>query len=282
MSKIQPLLFMSLLFLNCGPGLPGNYIEPKNSINDQSENSFETVGTIPCPQGFNRVNVVAGSFGEWLRKLRLKKDKKVYLYNGSLKQNQSAQFAVLDIPVGKEDLQQCADAVMRLKAEFLFSQKSYNDIQFKATDGSNLSFKKWEQGTRYKLVGNKLTEYNSTTAYTNKRAELEGFLKVVFSYCGTLSLAAQLNPVPDFDDIQPGDVFVKGGSPGHAMIVIDAAMNDAGKKVFMLAQSYMPAQDIHVVKNPANKSLSPWYEVNGDEAVVTPEWKFYTTQLKRW
>ena len=186
------------------------------------------------------------------------------------------------MPVGEEDLQQCADAVMRLKAEFLFSQKSYNDIQFKATDGTNLSFKKWEQGTRYKLVGNRLAEYTTTTASTNKRAELEDFLKVVFSYCGTLSLAAQLNAVPNFDDIQPGDVFVKGGSPGHAMIVIDAAMNGAGKKVFMLAQSYMPAQDIHVVKNPANKNLSPWYEVNRDEAVITPEWDFYTTQLKRW
>src|ERR1700730_2507018 len=123
MSKIQPLLFVSLLFLNCGPGLPGNSIEPKNSVNDQNENSFETIGNIPCPPGFNRINEVPGSFGGWLRNLRLKKDKRVYLYNGSLKQNQSAQFAVLDIPVGKEDLQQCADAVMRLKAEFLFSQK---------------------------------------------------------------------------------------------------------------------------------------------------------------
>ena len=282
MSKIQPLLFISLLFLNCGPGLPGNYIHQKNSINDQNENSFETIGNIPCPQGFDRVKVVTDSFGEWLRKLKLKKNRKVYLYNGSLKQNQSAQFAVLDIPVGEEDLQQCADAVMRLKAEFLFSQKSYNEIQFKATDGTSLSFKKWEQGTRYKLVGNRLMEYNTTTASTNKRADLEDFLKVVFSYCGTLSLAAQLNAVPDLDDVLPGDVFVKGGSPGHAMIVIDVAMNDAGKKIFMLAQSYMPAQDIHVVKNPANKNLSPWYEVNGAETIITPEWEFYRTQLKRW
>ena len=98
-----------------------------------------------------------------------------------------------------------------------------------------------------------MTEYNIPATHPNKRTELEDFLKVVFSYCGTLSLAAQLNAVPDFDNIQPGDVFVKGGSPGHAMIVIDAAINSAGKKVFMLAQSYMPAQDIHVVKNPTNE-----------------------------
>lgn len=35
------------------------------------------------------------------------------LYNGSQKPNQSVHYAVFDIDVGKEDLQQCADAVMR-------------------------------------------------------------------------------------------------------------------------------------------------------------------------
>ena len=29
----------------------------------------------------------------------------------------------------------------------------------------------------------------------------------------------------------------------------------------MLAQSYQPAQDIHIVVNPLNEKMSPWYEV---------------------
>jgi hypothetical protein len=50
----------------------------------------------------------------------------------------------------------------------------------------------------------------------------------------------------------------------------------------MLAQSYMPAQDIHIVKNPVDDKLSPWYEVNNAEEIITPEWTFLRNQLRRW
>ena len=51
------------------------------------------------------------------------KNKTVYLFDGSIKKHQSAQFAVVDISVVKKVLQQCADPVMRLRAEYLFAQK---------------------------------------------------------------------------------------------------------------------------------------------------------------
>lgn len=83
-------------------------------------------------------------------------------------------------------------------------------------------------------------------------------------------------------DIQQGDVLIKGGFPGHAMIVIDVAKNKEGKKIYMLAQSYMPAQDIHVVKNPVKEELTCWYEVDDSGKIITPEWEFTANQLKRW
>ena len=100
--------------------------------------------------------------------------------------------------------------------------------------------------------------------------------------CGSASLKKQLKPVSSLHEMQPGDVFIKGGFPGHAMIVIDMAVNAKGNKVFMLAQSYMPAQDIHIVKNPSDVALSPWYEINGATEIDTPEWTFYNNQLRRW
>ena len=50
----------------------------------------------------------------------------------------------------------------------------------------------------------------------------------------------------------------------------------------MLAQSYMPAQDIHILQNFENEEISPWYSVKELEFNFrTPEWTFSINQLKR-
>ena len=48
----------------------------------------------------------------------------------------------------------------------------------------------------------------------------------------------------------------------------------------MLVQGYQPAQDIHVVVNPMNGELSPWYEIIDGEDIITPEWHFKKNNLK--
>ncbi|CAN5117739.1 hypothetical protein BH09BAC6_BH09BAC6_31750 [soil metagenome] len=77
-------------------------------------------------------------------------------------------------------------------------------------------------------------------------------------------------------------MLIRGGFPGHAVIVMDVATNNSGKKIYLLAQSYMPAQDIHVLKNPMDQDLSPWYEVNDDYIIQTPEYTFRQNELMRW
>jgi hypothetical protein len=63
---------------------------------------------------------------------------------------------------------------------------------------------------------------------------------------------------------------------------MDMASNDAGEKVYLLAQSYMPAQDIHILVNPENKNLSPWYKLDSAYDIVTPEFLFTKYELKKW
>lgn len=218
---------------------------------------YHTIGAIPVPEGFVRVKSGTGSFGYWLRNIKLKKDNTVYLYNGKTKPNQSAQYAVADIPVGKKDLQQCADAVMRLRAEYLFDQKRFSEIVFSDNSGKKYS---WKGGA--------------------DPFSFPQYLERVFGMCGTASLEKQLKPL-SVKNIKPGDVFIKGGFPGHAMMVADVAKNKNGKTLYMLIQSYMPAQDIHIVKNPAIPG-SPWFEVNEGTEVVTPEWTFLSSQLREW
>jgi hypothetical protein len=252
----QPSLLFVFILL---PGCMNNNSTTGFSINLPQQNStFETIHAIPPPGGYDRMILEQGSFGEWLRALRLKKDNTVHLHDGSLKKDQSVHFAVLDITVGTKNLQQCADAVIRLRAEYLFAQKKYSEIKF--YDNNNKPYT-W-QGS-----GDK-------TAFTR-------YLENVFGWCGTASLQKQLKVVNDLQQIKPGDVFIKGGFPGHAMIVVDVAQNETGQKVFMLAQSYMPAQDIHIVRNPANNN-SAWYETTGVEQIITPEWTFSKGSLREW
>jgi len=63
---------------------------------------------------------------------------------------------------------------------------------------------------------------------------------------------------------------------------VDVAENKTGEKVFLLAQSYMPAQDIQVLKNPNNEHLSPWYSSQITGQLVTPQWTFTKDQMKTW
>jgi hypothetical protein len=43
----------------------------------------------------------------------------------------------------------------------------------------------------------------------------------------------------------------------------------------------MPAQQIHLLRNPMDAKLSPWYEVEDNGAIETPEWGFSSSELMR-
>ena len=255
MKKIILLLF--IISISCKQKSDQKLTGPKNITDVKTAIVYKFIGEIRTPDGYARTPVLKNSFAEWLQAVPLKKDKRVFLYNGSLKPNQSAQFAVVDISVGNKDLQQCADAVMRLRAEYLYRNKK--PMSFVDYSGKEY---KWNEG------GN--------------RSSFDNYLQNVFGWCGSASLDKQLNPVRNFSDIKAGDVLVHGGFPGHAVIVVDIAKNDKGSKIYLLAQGYQPAQDIHVLNNPMNEALSPWYALDTGNLIITPEWRFHKGELKEW
>ncbi|QTA85309.1 DUF4846 [Desulfonema magnum] len=240
------------------------------------------INQIPVPEGYQRTAVSPGSFESWLRHLPVKNgNHPVYLFNGQKKSDQEVHVAVIDIDVGNKDLQQCADAVIRLRAEYFYSMGNYKAIHFNFTSGDEASFGKWTEGYRPVVKGNKV-RWHRSQAYNASYAKFRKYLDTVFLYAGTHSLSKELQPVKNVNNMKPGDVFIEGGFPGHAVIVVDMAVNKAtGKKLFLLAQSYMPAQDIHILKNPVNQGRNPWYKINFGQKLYTPEWTFERNQLKR-
>lgn len=235
---------------------------------------------ILMPEGFKRVELKEGSFGEYLRTLPLKPHgSKVLHYNGETKP-WDVHEAVIDIDVGTRDLQQCADSVIRLRAEYLYGKGLFDRIHFNFTNGFNAEYEKWMAGNRIRVTGNKavwVSQGSAGSDYTGFRK----YLDMVFSYAGTLSLSKEMIQIP-VEEMQPGDVFLKGATPGHCVIVLDMAENeDTGKKIFIAAQGYMPAQEMHILKNPANQDGNPWYRLDFGSELDTPEWRFTHDQLYR-
>ncbi len=244
----------------------------------------ESIATrVEVPRGFERDSLPQRSFGYWLRHLPLKRGRPpVMLYDGRPKGNQDAHVAVVDIDVGTSDLQQCADAVIRLRAEYLYSQARYEDIRFDFTSGDEASFGNWMEGFRPVVRGNSVSWTRSAGADSSYNV-FRKYLNSVFTYAGTYSLSLELIPVGDVEDISNGDVFILGAFPGHSVMVVDTAVNPAsGERIFLLVQSYMPAQEIHLLKNPIDDELSPWYRSGFGDVLHTPEWVFRRSQLMRW
>lgn len=283
------ILVFPIVLVTCGPGkkisnptieLPAG-VEVEYSWLPDDYKVLWRVIDIPLPTGYTRVPVGKGSFGEWLRYLPLKEQgSQVKLFSGDQKGNQLAHYAIVDLDVDACDLQQCADAVMRLRAEYFYFNKEYDKIHFNFVSGFNARYNKWREGYRIKVSGNKVNWVKTDSEHLSY-ASFRKYMLMVFSYASTLSLEKELVRVPDTKDIEIGDVFIKGGSPGHAILVLDVAADKDGNRIFIVGQSYMPAQEFHVLRNYNSIKLNPWYPADFGEDLLTPEWTFKKGQLKR-
>lgn len=270
MPKFLVIVFCAIL-LSCQSQPAGKLVNIKGTT---VEERF-----IP-PEGYKRKNYSTGSFEYYLKALPLKPaGTKVQNFDGTIKQPENVYEAVVNMEIGTKDLQQCADAVMRLRAEYLFKSERFDEIHFNFTNGNKASWEKYAEGYRFQA---KTNSWVKTAKEDNSYKSFRDYLDLVFMYAGSLSLSRELQPV-DVEEMEPGDIFIKGGSPGHAVIVLDVVEHPKTEiKYFILAQSYMPAQDIQILKNgvPADV-ISPWYSTAFGPFLKTPEWTFTRSQLMR-
>lgn len=265
------VVFISSLAIVAGHGACSAQLDSGNNIEQGTSTAStlinETGTTISTrflpPDGFSETTVTAQSFAYYLRNLPLKPSGSPVLYfNGKEKRNNHVYCAVVDQEIDAVDLQQCADAVMRLRGEYLFEQKNYSAIHFNfLSDGKPRYFSDYAKGNY---------------SYKNFRK----YMKYIFSYANTGSLKNELKPVNSIDAIQIGDVFIQSGNPyGHAIIVVNICEDKNGQKKMLLAQSYMPAQETQVLWNPLEEN-SPWFDVK-EGTLLTPEWEFHSSDLRR-
>lgn len=212
---------------------------------------------IAPPAGYTRMPVPEGSFGAWLRELPLKPGlPPVVRFDGEPVDTGNGHAAVVDLDIGSRNLQQCADLVIRMRAEYLRQRGAERGLCFHYTSGAPSRF----------AGGNE-------TAF---RRWLDG----IYTYASTASIRREGRVLPPAQ-IAPGDYFVSAGRPAHAVLVVDVARNASGETVFLLAQGNLPAQSFHIPVNPGDPALSPWYRLRESGRLHIAWWDFEFADLRR-
>ncbi len=234
---------------------------------------------ILTPAGFARTEAETDSLTAFLRSYPMKKDgKPVLLYNGKKKENQSAHVAVFKLPLEKEDLQQCADSVMRIYAEYFWKTEQYDRISYRFVDGFQAEYVKWREG--YRIQTGSASSWVDSDAYDDSYANFQKYMRMVFAYASTVSMKEESEKIKP-DAMQVGDIFLEAGNPGHVVMVVDMCESESGDKAFLLGQGYMPAQEFHLLKNPAHED-DPWYYAGEiTYPLETPEYTFKKGALRR-
>ena len=226
------------------------------------------------PPGYTRQAQAEGDFGAYLQALPLKSDgSPVLMFDGS--ENPSApQAAVLDI--SKTSQQQGSRALVRLRAEYLFQTGQIDRITYHFRSGFVFSFVKWCEGWRVNVDGQNV-EWVKKADPSGDHDALLSYMNTLFAYSNTLSLQAELQPA---QDPRIGDIFINTQS--GAVMIVDMAVSDDGTgRVFLLAQSPTPTQDIYILRNDADPALSPWYSASGLSTLTTPDGSFAWGDLRR-
>lgn len=231
------------------------------------------------PQGYRRVDVAPGSFGAWLRTLPLAAvGTPVLAHDGEtiLPADHRHLAAVTTLDTGKRDLQQCADAVMRLSAEWRWSRSEARGVSFDSGFGP-IAWTRFLGGEAPHYDGKRVTWRRSKRVFRDDHRSFRRYLDVVFTWANTGSLAGQ-GARPEPNELRPGDFFVLPGAPGHTVLVLDLATDREGRRVALVGQSFMPAQRFQVLRPSRDRT---WFTV-GEEGVDTPFWRrFPWSSLRR-
>lgn len=216
----------------------------------------------PTPTGFERVDVDA--WGAFLRALPVVEGRTVVRTWDGTPLGDAA--AVIALDVGRPDLQQCADTILRLRGEFLWAAGRAESAAFHFTSGDRSAWPDWRDGERFEVDGAQVRRVRGAPG-PDDHGNFRAWMQHLFRYAGTRSLARDTRPADGA--LRPGDVFAEPGSPGHAVVLLDVAQH-GDRRVGLVAQGFTPAQEAHVLDGP----LRGWFPLPGPgEALVVPSWR---------
>ena len=225
----------------------------------------------PTPPGYQRVPVAPGSFAEWLRGLPLAaKDTPVVNNSGTTVFSAEDDYvaAVVSIDVGAGDLQQSADAVVRLNAEWLFAYNKQDAISYRSATKLDMPFSRWAHGQRLIASGPNVFWVVKGKPKEPTYDDFRQYIDSVMLWTNNVSLATRATHVSDPKDLTAGDFFLQSRGKGHALLVLDVAQKPTGERVALLGQALQsPAQSFHVIRLGR---ATAWFSMRPPNPVLTP------------
>ena len=216
------------------------------------------------PEGFKRVTVEKGSFGEFLRNYSLKAYGTVPKFKSGGEVEAAATMGVLN-QILLSDNQTSPRAVMFLYAQYLYEREAYALISFDfyTTPVFHFDYATWMTGQRVKVEGSKVEWYTPEGAEASEPTEenFQKYMKFAMAYANTYSLKNQLNHA-SFTNLQVGDVIIENK---HALIVLDICRNETtGEIRFICAEgSKDGVSEMYLLQDAGTQSVWLTLEENG-------------------
>ena len=242
------------------PKVFGQMVIPQYRWLKEITNTVPVSSRFSTPEGFKRVSAATDSYEHWLRNLPLlSEDIPVKDYKGRIKltAGDSTLAAVIAYNIKGKKLEQCMDIIMRLRAEYLKVQNLDNEIAFFMPINFLLKWSDWKKGYRpfYKGIKVNLCE---TELPDSTNDSFEKYLWEIFYNSSTQTAYFGYERVK-FHDLQIGDFFVKKGKAGHAILVVDLAVDSCGNKIALIGHGDTPARQFYLLNY---KKGQPWFPMD--------------------
>ncbi|MDR1406197.1 MAG: DUF4846 domain-containing protein [Prevotellaceae bacterium] len=232
------------------------------------------------PHGYQRTDTTPASFAFFLRHLPLLPSGTPVKFHDGAANAACSPAAVIDMETGDKNLQQHAQAVMRLWAEYLFEQQRFPDIHFHIDNGERIPYEQWAEGM--KLVIDGKAYWTKTPSNPRQYRTFRRYLNFIFTNSSfrTLAQDVELSTAPH---IAPGDMLTPGNDTDSVVVMIlDAAVHrQTGEMVVLLVSGGSPAQSLHVLQNTAeDHTAGAWFPVKNG-TVAAGKMSFSTAQRYR-
>lgn len=278
------LILIAVVYIRTNPKWKDSSltIEPANRFYEVQSLSPEgkTLKTrIFTPDGFERVPVEKGSFGEYLRNYPLLPDDiKLPVYDGTTF-NSTDVAAVFDISLEADGYQQCADSIIRLYSDYFYETNQFERINYMFSNGDECSYERWRKGNRMLTFLSFSCEIPAALPDKSEQ-QYRNYLKEVMRYAGTLSLQKESEVISP-DELRIGDIIC---NDTHVVMIADAAVNEKGEKCCLIGQSFIPSVCFHILTKTEGRDISPWFteEQFKNDTFTVGSFTFEKNDIRRW